>query len=71
MAANLRQPPPGDTLESLRQSIREHGAWPEDEAVKRLLHSLELTGGARHRAVAVAMKLGEGARARRPKGHTD
>ena len=65
MAANLRQPPPGDTLESLRQSIREHGAWPEDEAVKSLLHSLELTGGARHRAVAVAMKLVEGARARR------
>ena len=31
----------------------------------RLLHSLELTGGARHRAVAVAMKLVEGARARR------
>ena len=33
-------------MESLRNSIREHGAWPEDEAVKRLLHSLELTGGA-------------------------
>jgi RHH-type proline utilization regulon transcriptional repressor/proline dehydrogenase/delta 1-pyrroline-5-carboxylate dehydrogenase len=52
-------------LESLRKSIREHGAWPEDEAVKRLLHSLELTGGARHRAVAVAMRMVEGARARR------
>ena len=65
MAANLRQPPPGNSLESLRQSIREHGAWPEDEAVTRLLHSLELTGGARHRAVAVAMKLVDGARARR------
>ncbi len=30
-----------------------------------LLHSLELTGGARHRAVALGMKLVEGARARR------
>src|SRR5258708_9245323 len=65
MAANLRQPPPGDTLTSLRQSIREHGAWPENEAVNRLLHSLELTGGARHRAVALAMKMVEGARSRR------
>jgi RHH-type proline utilization regulon transcriptional repressor/proline dehydrogenase/delta 1-pyrroline-5-carboxylate dehydrogenase len=65
MAANLRQPPPGNTLESLRQSIREHGGWPENEAVNRLLRSLELTGGARHRAVTVAMKLVEGARARR------
>src|ERR1700749_2323249 len=65
MAANLRQPPPGDTLESLRRTIREHGTWPENEAVNRLLHSLELTGGARHRAVALAMKLVEGARSRR------
>ncbi|HEX3915244.1 MAG TPA: bifunctional proline dehydrogenase/L-glutamate gamma-semialdehyde dehydrogenase PutA [Steroidobacteraceae bacterium] len=65
MAANLRQPPPGDTLDSLRRNIRDHGTWPEAQAVKRLLHSLELTGGARHRAVAVAMKLVEGARARR------
>ncbi len=31
----------------------------------RLLHALELTGGARHRAVALAMALVEGARARR------
>jgi RHH-type proline utilization regulon transcriptional repressor/proline dehydrogenase/delta 1-pyrroline-5-carboxylate dehydrogenase len=52
-------------LESLRQTIRERGTWPEDRAVKRLLHSLELTGGARHRAVAVGMALVEGARARR------
>jgi len=51
--------------ESLRQAMREHGAWTEEEAVKRLLHRLELTGGARHRAVAVAMGLVEGARARR------
>jgi RHH-type proline utilization regulon transcriptional repressor/proline dehydrogenase/delta 1-pyrroline-5-carboxylate dehydrogenase len=65
MAANLRQPPPGDTLTSLRRSIREHGAWPENEAINRLLHSLELTGGARHRAVALAMKMVEGARSRR------
>ncbi len=33
--------------------------------MQRLLHSLELTGGARHRAVAAAMALVEGARARR------
>src|SRR5258708_22043959 len=64
MAANP-QPPPSVRLEDLRQTIREHGTWSEDRAVQRLLHSLELTGGARHRAVAVAMKLVEGARARR------
>ena len=64
MAANP-QPPPSVRLEDLRQTIREHSTWPEDRAVQRLLHSLELTGGARHRAVAVAMKLVEGARARR------
>src|SRR5271169_6021565 len=52
-------------MNSLRETIRDHGAWPEDQAVTRLLHSLELTGGARHRAVAVAMSLVEGARARR------
>ncbi len=49
----------------LRQTIREHGAWPEQRAVTGLLHSLELTGGARHRAVAVAVALVDGARARR------
>jgi RHH-type transcriptional regulator, proline utilization regulon repressor / proline dehydrogenase / delta 1-pyrroline-5-carboxylate dehydrogenase len=65
MAANLQQPPAGELIASLRRSIREHGAWPENEAVNRLLHSLELTGGARHRAVALAMKLVEGARSRR------
>jgi RHH-type proline utilization regulon transcriptional repressor/proline dehydrogenase/delta 1-pyrroline-5-carboxylate dehydrogenase len=65
MAATLPQPPISDILESLRQTIREHGAWPEDRAVTRLLHNLDLTGGARHRAVAVAMGLVEGARARR------
>src|SRR6202048_1906567 len=65
MAANLNQPPPGDTPEGLRRTIRDHGTWSEDRAVKRLLHNLELTGGARHRAVTVAMGLVEGARARR------
>ncbi|HME39813.1 MAG TPA: bifunctional proline dehydrogenase/L-glutamate gamma-semialdehyde dehydrogenase PutA [Steroidobacteraceae bacterium] len=53
------------TLDSLRQAVREHGEWPENRAVTRLLHSLELTGGARHRAVAIAMALVDGARARR------
>ena len=51
--------------ESLRLSMREQGLMPEDRAVSRLLHRLELTGGARHRAVSVAMALVEGARARR------
>ena len=65
MAANPQPPPPPARLDDLRQTIREHGAWPEDQAVQRLLHSLELTGGARHRAAALAMELVEGARARR------
>jgi RHH-type proline utilization regulon transcriptional repressor/proline dehydrogenase/delta 1-pyrroline-5-carboxylate dehydrogenase len=52
-------------LELLRQSVRDHGLWPEDLAVTRLLRTLELTAGARHRAVAVAKQLVEGARARR------
>ena len=57
MAANMHGSAPNDTVVELRQEIREHGTWPEDRAVKRLLHSLELTGGARHRAVTVAMAL--------------
>ena len=65
MAANPQPPPSSARLEDLRQTMRVHGTWPEDQAVPRLLHSLELTGGARHRAVALAMKLVEGARARR------
>jgi RHH-type transcriptional regulator, proline utilization regulon repressor / proline dehydrogenase / delta 1-pyrroline-5-carboxylate dehydrogenase len=65
MAANPQPPPPNARLEDLRQTIRDHGTWPEDQAVRRLLHSVELTGGARHRAVALGMKLVEGARARR------
>src|SRR5271156_868542 len=52
-------------MNDLRETIRDHGTWPENQAVQRLLHSLELTGGARHRAVALGMKLVEGARARR------
>ena len=65
MAANPLPLPSGVRLEDLRQTIRDHGTWPEDQAVQRLLHSLELTGGARHRAVALGVKLVEGARARR------
>ena len=65
MAANLNQPPPPPSLESLRRDIRDHGEWPEDRAVTRLLHALELTGGARHRAVALGVALVEGSRARR------
>src|SRR6202790_544591 len=66
MAASLNEPSPQPpALDVIRQAIRDHGEWPEDRAVTRLLHALELTGGARHRAVATAMALVEGARARR------
>ncbi len=65
MAANLNEPSPPQSLESLREAVRDHGEWPEDRAVTRLLHALELTGGARHRAVATAVALVEGSRARR------
>src|SRR6202167_5479305 len=65
MAASLNESPVKPSTDALRQAIREHGTWPEERAVRRLLHSLELTGGARHRAVTVAMALVEGARARR------
>jgi RHH-type transcriptional regulator, proline utilization regulon repressor / proline dehydrogenase / delta 1-pyrroline-5-carboxylate dehydrogenase len=65
MAASLNEPTSPPSLESLRQAVRDHGEWSEQRAVTRLLHALELTGGARHRAVATAMALVEGARARR------
>jgi RHH-type transcriptional regulator, proline utilization regulon repressor / proline dehydrogenase / delta 1-pyrroline-5-carboxylate dehydrogenase len=65
MAANLNVHPAVVELESLRHAMRERSLWSEDLAVTRLLHRLELTGGARHRAVSVAMALVEGARARR------
>jgi len=55
----------GEPLDVLRQSMREHSLWPEERAVTRLLQNLELTGAARHRAVAVASGFVEGARARR------
>ena len=65
MAAHLDEPSHLSTLDALRQAVRDHGESSEDQAVTRLLHTLELTGGARHRAVATAMALVEGARARR------
>src|ERR1700674_538744 len=65
MAASLNEPSQPSALDERRRAIRDHGEWPEDRAVTRLLHSLELTGGARHRAVALGVKLVEGARARR------
>jgi RHH-type proline utilization regulon transcriptional repressor/proline dehydrogenase/delta 1-pyrroline-5-carboxylate dehydrogenase len=65
MAAAMSSQPDAAEMASLRQAMCEHALWPEDRAVTRLLHRLELTGGARHRAVSVAMKLVEGARARR------
>src|SRR6202049_3768536 len=65
MAANFKPQPAAAELETLRSAMHEHGLLSEDRAVTRLLHQLELTGGARHRAVSVAMALVEGARARR------
>jgi RHH-type proline utilization regulon transcriptional repressor/proline dehydrogenase/delta 1-pyrroline-5-carboxylate dehydrogenase len=65
MAAHLNEPAHFATLDALRQALRDHGESSEDQAVTRLLHALELTGGARHRAVATAMALVQGARARR------
>ena len=65
MAAHLNEPPHPHSLDTLRRSVRDQGEWPEDRAVTGLLHALELTGGARHRAVATAMSLVDGARSRR------
>src|SRR5579859_3454474 len=65
MAASLNDASQPPALDELRRAIREQGAWPEDRVVTRLLHALELTGGARHRAVVTAMALVEGSRARR------
>ena len=65
MAAHLHDSTRPHSLEELRLAVREHGEWAENVAVTRLLRALELTGGARHRAVATAMALVEGARARR------
>src|SRR5271169_6364380 len=52
-------------MSDLRETIRDHGTWSEDAAIECLFSRLELTGGARHRAVTVAMGLVAGARARR------
>ena len=65
MAANFNESSRPQSLEALRLAVRVHGEWTENRAVTRLLHALELTGGARHRAVARAMALVEGARGRR------
>ncbi len=65
MSATPRNRSEANELEVLRERMREHALIAEDTAVTRLLHSLELTAGARHRAVAVARELVEGARRRR------
>ncbi|HUY83167.1 MAG TPA: bifunctional proline dehydrogenase/L-glutamate gamma-semialdehyde dehydrogenase PutA [Steroidobacteraceae bacterium] len=65
MADEAAGAPIPDELASIRRSIRDHALWPEDGAVTRILHDLELTGGARHRAIALARAMVEGARARR------
>src|SRR5450631_4166209 len=64
MVANV-SPQSGVTQIELRRTMRQQGLCSEDHAVNRLLQCLELTGGARHRAVYQAMALVEGARARR------
>ena len=65
MLASQSEPAMSDTLEPQRGAIRDQGTWAEDRAVSELLHALELTGGARHRAVTLAMSLVAGARAKR------
>ena len=65
MVASLTEYASPPSPESLRAQAREHTLWPEEQAVQRLLHALELTGGARHRAVSRAVSLVEGARSRR------
>jgi RHH-type proline utilization regulon transcriptional repressor/proline dehydrogenase/delta 1-pyrroline-5-carboxylate dehydrogenase len=65
MAANPQDRSPDEPSDPMRAAIREHALFPEDQAVARLLHQLELTGGARHRAVSLGVALVEGARARR------
>jgi len=65
MVASLNEYASPISPESLHAAAREHALWPEEQAVQRLLHALELTGGARHRAVSRAVALVEGARARR------
>ena len=65
MAAHPQDHSPPQPPDLARAAAREHALWPEDQAVPRLLHQLELTGGARHRAVSLAVALVEGARARR------
>src|ERR1700689_4002279 len=68
MAASVNDYTANPSTESPRAAAREHALWPEDQAVNRLLHELELTGGARHRAVSLGVALVEGARARRDEG---
>jgi RHH-type proline utilization regulon transcriptional repressor/proline dehydrogenase/delta 1-pyrroline-5-carboxylate dehydrogenase len=65
MVANLTTQSSVADREQIRRAMREHALLSENRTVTRLLHRLELTGGARHRAVSVAMALVEGARARR------
>jgi RHH-type proline utilization regulon transcriptional repressor/proline dehydrogenase/delta 1-pyrroline-5-carboxylate dehydrogenase len=65
MAASLNEYASPTSPDSLRAAAREHALCPEDQAVQRLLHALDLTGGARHRAVSRAVAVVEAARARR------
>src|ERR1700759_4364226 len=65
MAANPNAPSPPQPPEALRHAIRERGERTEERAATAFLHALERRGAARPRATALAMKLVEGARARR------
>src|ERR1700722_8715057 len=65
MAASLNEAPQPQTLNTLRRAMRDHGEQPEDRGVTRLLHALELTGGAGRAAGAPPQGRVEGARALR------
>jgi RHH-type proline utilization regulon transcriptional repressor/proline dehydrogenase/delta 1-pyrroline-5-carboxylate dehydrogenase len=65
MAAEPHDHSPMQPPDRARAAARERALCPEDQAVDRLLHLLELTGGARHRAVSLGIALVEGARGRR------
>jgi RHH-type proline utilization regulon transcriptional repressor/proline dehydrogenase/delta 1-pyrroline-5-carboxylate dehydrogenase len=54
-----------NTVQLSRRSLQNCGVASEEEAVMNVLDALELTGGARHRAVSLGVALVEGARARR------
>ncbi len=65
MAADLKESPAGASESTARRAMHEHALEAEELAVTRLLRALELTGGARQRAMERSVAMVEGARARR------